>query len=75
MRIAVVLTTPAPILGEQAGGEIIATKTTTREDGVVVEVFVEEVEVYVTVDAPQPARRHVHHKHLRRDREHGMLRR
>lgn len=65
--------TPAPV-GEPADaakGKIISTSTYTK-DGVVHEVVIEEVPVYVTVDAP-PAKRHAHVHRFRRDREHGLL--
>jgi hypothetical protein len=65
--------TPAPEAApaEPAKGKILSTSTYTSA-GVVHEVVIEEVPVYVTVDAP-PARRHAHAHRLRRDREHGIL--
>jgi hypothetical protein len=65
--------TPAPV-GEPADpakGKIISTSTYTK-DGVVHEVVIEEVPVYVTVEAPA-AKRHAHAHRFRRDREHGIL--
>jgi hypothetical protein len=65
--------TPPPVAPQQPKGSIIATSTYTSA-GVVHEVVIEEVPVYVTVEAPAPAqKRHAHHFHQRRDREHGVL--
>lgn len=68
--------TPAPVADDsEPEGSIISTKTITSA-GVIYEVAIEEVQVYVTVEpsqAPVKERRHVHHKHQRRDREHGLL--
>jgi hypothetical protein len=61
---------PAGEPADAAKGKIISTSTYTK-DGVVHEVVIEEVPVYVTVDAPAAAKRHSHH--YRRDREHGIL--
>lgn len=69
---------PAPtemIAPDPQKGSIVSTSTYTSA-GVVYDVAIEEVVVYVTVDdsAPKPKqRRHAHHMHHRRDREHGLL--
>ena len=65
-------TTPAPVAPSEPQGSVISTSTYTSA-GVVYEVEIVEVPVYVTVDTPAPAqRRHVHHGH-RKQREHGIL--
>ncbi|KAF2703049.1 hypothetical protein K504DRAFT_508453 [Pleomassaria siparia CBS 279.74] len=76
--VAPVVDAPAPTLAPvaappaQDGGSIISTSTYTSA-GIAYEVAIEEVTVYVTVEAPA-AKMHRRHHHLhRRDREHGLL--
>lgn len=67
--------TQPPAQEAQPKGSIISTSIYTSS-GVVYEVAIEEVPVYVTVEAPaqkQRRRRHAHHMHHQRDREHGLL--
>ena len=70
--------TSAPVLppvaeGPKGPGSIIGTSTFTSA-GVAYEVAIEEITVYVTVDAAAPAKRHRRHNHIhRRDHEHGLL--
>lgn len=69
------VTPPPAAEAAPAKGSVISTTTYTSA-GVVYEVVIEEVPVYVTVEAPAPVgRRHARHahKHYRRDREHGLL--
>jgi hypothetical protein len=65
--------TSAPEVPPAPKGNIISTSTYTSA-GTVFEVAIEEVIQYVTVDAPvAKPKRHVHHMHHRRDKEHGLL--
>lgn len=64
--------TPPPAAAP-APGKVISTSTYTSA-GVVYEVAIEEVPVYVTVEVPAAAHKHRRaHMHHRRDREHGLL--
>lgn len=68
---------PTPPPADQPKGSIVATSTYTSA-GTVYEVAIEEVAVFVTVEAAPAApkhRRHLHahHMHHRRDKEHGLL--
>jgi hypothetical protein len=68
--------TSAPVLApvaEGPKGSIVGTSTFTSA-GVAYEVAIEEITVYVTVEAAGPAKRHRRHNHKhKRDREHGLL--
>jgi hypothetical protein len=64
-----------PVEGSAGSGNILSTSTFTSA-GIQYEVVVEEVTVFVTVEAAAPAKRHRRHNHLhRRDHEHGLLNR
>jgi hypothetical protein len=64
-----------PVEGSAGPGTILSTSTFTSA-GIQYEVVVEEVTVFVTVEAAAPAKRHRRHSHLhRRDHEHGLLNR